>query len=278
MKNTVWIAGLLLYGCLTQAQPLYQSEDKAVFASFVQYAETGNHDISRLASFFMDTPYAGGTLEGDSAERLRINLRELDCFTFVENILTLHLLLNDTDHSFERYCNILEKIRYRNGKLDGYLSRLHYTSEWLCDNAKKGILQLPVLPASKSFSPAVSFMSTHCDNYQALKANPTWCAKILHIEKEVNRLDLKYIPKENIHRNVGIQDGDIIAITTHIKGLDISHVGFALCKNGVIYLLHASSEAKKVVVSSEPLSEYLAKRKNHSGVVVGRFIYASTFL
>ncbi|GHT24029.1 xylanase [Bacteroidia bacterium] len=270
MKNTVWMVGLLLCACLMQAQPLYQSEDKAIFARFMQYAEAGNQDISRLASFFMDTPYVGGTLEGDSTERLRINLRELDCFTFVENILALHLLLNDTDPSFERFCSILEKIRYRNGTLDGYLSRLHYTSEWLCVNEKKGILQLPDLPASEAFSPSVSFMSTHCDNYPALKAYPTWCASVLHIENEVNQLNLRYIPKERIHKSVGIQSGDVIAITTHIKGLDISHTGFALRKNGVIYLLHASSEAKKVVVSSAPLSEYLAKRKNHSGVIVGR--------
>jgi hypothetical protein len=270
MKNNVLIAGLMLCSCLMQAQPLYQPEDTAIFHRFVSYAEAGNHDITRLASFFMDTPYVGGTLEGDSTERLRINLRELDCFTFVENILALRLLLSDNDQSFERFCHILENIRYRNGVLDGYLSRLHYTSEWLCDNEQKGILYLPDLPASEVFSPSVSFMSTHCDNYPALKANPPWCAKILHIENEVNKLNLRYIPKENIGKNDGIQNGDIIAITTHIKGLDISHVGFALRKNGVIYLLHASSEAKKVVVSSEPLSEYLAKRKNHSGVVVAR--------
>jgi hypothetical protein len=194
----------------------------------------------------------------------------MDCFTFVENILALHLLLNDPDKSFERFGDILERIRYRNGKLDGYLSRLHYTSEWLCDNRQKKILQLPDLPFSKTFHPSVSFMSTHCDKYPALKANPQWCAKILHIEKKVNKLNLSYIPKEDIGKNSGIKDGDIIAITTHINGLDISHVGFALCKGDTVYLLHASSEAKKVIVSNEPLSEYLAKRKNHSGIVVAR--------
>ncbi|MDR0814504.1 MAG: DUF1460 domain-containing protein [Bacteroidales bacterium] len=269
-KSLIIIVIICLQEYCTTAQPVYKQEDVTIFARFMQYAEAGNHDVSRLASFFMDTPYVGGTLEGDSTERLRMNLRELDCFTFVENILALHLLLNDTDKSFERFCSILERIRYRSGTLNGYLSRLHYTSEWLCDNEKKGILSLPTLPASETFSPMVSFMSTHCDNYPALKANPTWCARILHIENEVNKLNLRYIPKESITKKSGIRDGDVIAITTHIKGLDISHVGFALRKNGVIYLLHASSEAKKVIVSSEPLSEYLAKRKNHSGVIVAR--------
>ena len=35
----------------------------------------------------------------------------------------------------------LKLIRYRQGKIDGYSSRLHYFTEWLRDNEKKKILK-----------------------------------------------------------------------------------------------------------------------------------------
>ncbi|MDR0714386.1 MAG: DUF1460 domain-containing protein, partial [Bacteroidales bacterium] len=179
-------------------------------------------------------------------------------------------LLQGDDPSFERFCEILQYIRYRGGILNGYLSRLHYTGEWLYDNQQKGVLQLPVLRESEPFHPSVSFMSAHCDRYPALKDHPDRRLGIRQIEDRVSRLPLRFIPKERLTSATDIRDGDVIAITTHIKGLDVSHVGFALCRNGVPFLLHASSEAGKVVVGVEPLHRYLAQRKNHSGIIVAR--------
>jgi hypothetical protein len=256
------------------APPFYQQADRDIFNRFVQYVATAEQEqgdnITLIAAFFMDTPYVGGSLEGDSLERLRINLQELDCFTFVENVLALHLMLQSDEHSFDRFCNILQYIRYRNGVMNGYLSRLHYTGEWLYDNQQKGVLLLPQFPASQIFHPELSFMSTHCDLYPALKAHPEWCVGIRQIENSINEQTLYYIPKEQLTAEINIKNGDIIAITTYIKGLDVSHMGFALRNGERIYLLHASSEAKKVIISVDPLQVYLAKRKNHSGIIIAR--------
>ena len=253
------------------AQVKYQPEDTEIFERFLEYSSQGNHSILHTARFFMDTPYVGGTLEGDPEEQLRVNLRELDCVTFVENVIALHLMLQGDRHTFAGFCNILQQIRYRNGVIDGYLSRLHYFSEWLDNNRQKGIVTLPAIQGCRSFTPETSFMSTHCDAYPALKTHPEWCKQMIDIEKNINRLKLCYIPKEQIKDcEKYLQTGDIISITTHIAGLDASHTGLAVLQNGRVYLLHASSEAKKVVLSDETLHDYLANRKNHSGIMVAR--------
>jgi hypothetical protein len=253
------------------AQVRYLPEDTVIFERFLQYAEKGDRSILRTARFFMDTPYVGGTLEGDSVERLRVNLRELDCVTFVENVVALHLMLQSEQHTFAGFCSILQHIRYRDGVIDGYLSRLHYTSEWHDNNRKKGMISQPAIPARREFVPSVSFMSTHCDAYPALKTNPEWCRQIVAIEKKINELKLFYIPKEQVKDcDTYLQTGDIIGITTTIKGLDISHTGLVVMQDGKAYLLHASSEAKKVVMSDETLHDYLAERKNNLGIVVAR--------
>jgi len=255
----------------TDAQIRQLSEDTVIFRRFLQYSQQGNHSIIHTARFFMDTPYVNGTLEGDTEEQLVVNLRESDCVTFVENVMALHLMLKSERHTFDNFCRILQQIRYRNGVIDGYLSRLHYFSEWLDDNRQKEIISLPVIPGCRDFIPAVSFMSTHCNQYPALKTHPDWCNQMTVIEKNINKLNLCYIPKEQVKNyEKTVQTGDIIAITTHIQGLDIAHTGFVIMQNGRLYLLHASSEVKKVIVSEETLHDYLARRKNHSGVIIAR--------
>jgi hypothetical protein len=265
---------ILVFGFLSafpaDAQIRYLPEDTVIFNRFVQYALQGDGSIIHAARFFIDTPYVGGTLEGDDVEHLRVNLRELDCVTFVENTLALHLMMQSDKQTFVGFCRNLQNIRYRNGVIDGYLSRLHYFSDWLDNNSQMKIISLPAIPLCRSFHPDVSYMSVHCDAYPALKVNPDWCKRMAAIEKKINELKLCYIPKELVKDSeTDLQSGDIIAITTNIAGLDVSHIGFAVVQNGRLYMLHASSEAKKVVVSDEPLHDYLAKRKNNSGILTG---------
>ena len=273
MKSRLFIFIVLVVFIVIRldAHTKYLPEDTVIFNRFLQYSEQGNRSIIYTANFFMNTPYVGHTLEGDSEEQLRINLRELDCVTFVENVIALHLMLQSERHTFDNFCRILQQIRYRNGIIDGYLSRLHYFSEWLDNNRQKGIISLPAIPGCHDFTTKVSYISSHCDAYPALKANPEWCKQMINIEKSIHELKLFSIPKERLKDSeASLKTGDIIAITTHANGLDIAHTGLALVQNGRVYLLHASSEVKKVIISNETLHDYLARLKNHSGVIVAR--------
>ena len=271
MKSRFFFFGLgFFFISRLDAQIQYLPEDTVIFHRFLQYSQQSDLSIVRTAQFFLDTPYVGGTLEGDEKEQLRINLRELDCVTFVENVFALYLMMQSDEHTFKNFCRFLQLIRYRNGVIDGYLSRLHYFSEWLDNNRQMGMISVPAIPAYREFTTKVSYMSAHCDAYPVLKGNPTQCRQMADIEKNIHELKLFYVPKEQVKNSeTNLKTGDIIAITTALNGLDIAHTGFALVQNGRIYLLHASSEAKKVIVSDETLHDYLASRKNHSGVMVG---------
>jgi len=267
---------LLFVSTIANAQVHYLPEDTVIFNRFLQYSRSrdAKHCVSTTALYFINTPYIAGTLEGDSDERLRVNLRELDCVTFVETVIALHLMLQSDNQTFDNYCRILQNIRYRNGIINGYLSRLHYFSEWLENNRQKEIISLPVIPpACSSFTPNVSFMSNNCNSYPALKDNANLCKQMSEFEKNVNLLNFCYTPKEQVKGlGTNIKTGDIIAITTRIKGLDIVHTGFAYIQNGKTHLLHASSDAKKVLISDETLHEYLARYKNHTGIIQARII------
>ncbi|MDP4278690.1 MAG: DUF1460 domain-containing protein, partial [Bacteroidota bacterium] len=246
-----------------------QKADIAVFNAFLVYAkaeklseqETGACIVS-IGKFFLNTPYVGGTLEAEGPERLQVNLRELDCTTFVENVLALHLTLKAAHPDFQTFRNKLLLVRYRDGKLDGYPSRLHYTSDWIGNNEAKGFVKTVYMGDSAVlFKPDVGYMSAHPDAYPALKTHPAFVQEMAAHEARINQMiNLTYVPKGQVRSAyASIKAGDIIAITTSAAGLDYAHMGLAVQRDdGQIYLLHASSAGKKVMISEQPLWEYLS--------------------
>src|SRR5690606_12471803 len=84
------------------------------------------------------TPYVAHTLEVPGPERLVINLRGLDCVSFVENTLALSRLVRAGVSDFEAFQAEIRALRYRDGAIDGYPSRLHYFTEWIADNERMG--------------------------------------------------------------------------------------------------------------------------------------------
>jgi hypothetical protein len=222
---------------------------------------------------WMGTPYVAHTLERPDGEKLVINLREQDCTTFLENTLAIAASMKSKSPSFETYTDLLQQIRYRNGLIQGYPSRLHYFSEWLYENEKNGFLQVVTRQlGGKPYMKPLNFMSSHRTAYAALKDEKNY-QQIGKIEEVLNTRQYYYIPKAEVKNIEGkLQDGDIIAITTGIQGLDVVHVGFAKRHNNRIHLLHASLDEKKVVISSKPLAEYLIGNKNQSGIMVARAV------
>ena len=220
---------------------------------------------------FLGTPYVAKTLEIGETETMVINLHGLDCTTYVENVLAFGLMLKNEETQFEDYTNKLETIRYKNGKLDGYASRLHYFSEWIANNEKKGLLRdITSEIGGKEITKKINFMSSHRDLYPFLKDDANY-EKIKVSENYLNNQAICILPQDQIEGNEHlIRTGDIIALTTSINGLDITHTGIAsLEKDGRIHLLHASSSGE-VKVSELPLVDYLKKVKKNTGIMVAR--------
>jgi len=227
----------------------------------------------KVGTFFKETPYVAHTLEIEpDKEQLVINLREMDCNTFAENCLAISRTIKNGNPTFEKFANELQTIRYREGEIDGYPSRLHYFSDWIFDNDKKTVSKsLSKEIAEIPFPKLINFMSTHPNSYVQLKDNNEWVNTIVENEKEISNRKMFYIPEEKLESlEDKLRDGDIVGITTNIKGLDVMHVGILVRKSGRIYLMHASSVAEKVVVSENTLEEYLLNSKSATGIMVSR--------
>lgn len=262
-------------------------EDWRLFEATVRWADQSGlasasqgAAMARIATHFIGATYIPSTLEVPGPERLVINFRAFDCVTFVENVIALAwfvrqdgvALLADPPAARRRYEEHLTAIRYRGGVIDGYPSRLHYFSEWLTDNAARGQLA----PVSDTFGThlddePIRFMTDHPSAYRQL-ADPGVTEAIRRIEARLNAgPGRRMVPEAEIAASESqIRDGDVIAATSTLDGLDVAHTGIAAWHQGRVYLLHAPLVGKAVERSAVPLAERIMAQKAQDGILVGR--------
>jgi hypothetical protein len=280
MKYKSLLLFFITVNSIVAQEIICSAKDKEIFTTKITQLKkehllktTFGETIIFVGKTFLGTPYVAKTLEIGSKESLVVNFQGLDCTTFVENVVVLSLMLKNGKDDFDTYTAYLEKIRYKNGKLNGYASRLHYFSEWITNNEEKGILKnvtgdIGGIEIRKD----IDFMSTHRELYPFLKDDKNF-EGIKQSETNISQSPVCFLPKDQIKEyETSILSGDIIALTTSIKGLDITHTGIAIRqKNGRIYLLHASSKGQ-VEISALPLVDYLKKIKNNTGIIVNRVL------
>ncbi|MCU0467969.1 MAG: DUF1460 domain-containing protein [Arcicella sp.] len=263
---------ILLAVLLTAVQ---HQTDEEIYNTKIQNAQGVALDdfTLNIAKSFLNRPYKAHTLDVNSSEKLVVNLREFDCATLVESTIAMGLTYRKNDISFDKFKYYLKRLRYYNkGTIKGYDSRIHYFSDWLYTHAQDGLLE-DITPSMGgiTWKKTVNFMSSHWNKYP-LANTPVIQEKIIKIEDKINNQSFTYIPKNQIRKIENqFQNGDIIGITTNIEGLDISHQGFAIrLQDKRVYLLHASSDFKRVMVTDKPLAEYMAKNKTQTGIMVAR--------
>jgi hypothetical protein len=255
---------------------IYTAEDQKIaekkLKEFSAYSRWPLPDlIVKIGLSFADTPYVGATLENGPDEKMVINLRQLDCTTFVENVLALARTIQSKKKDFKSFATQLQNIRYRDGLRIGYPSRLHYFSDWIDNNRKKGLIDDSVNKNGVRFEKSVNYMSTHSESYPVLKSNPELIPSISNTEKLLNQKVFWYFPKSdvaNLYKN--LKNGDIIGLTSNIDGIDINHVGFIVAKENEFYLLHASLGAKKVLLATDPITDFLKPTSKNSGIMIAR--------
>ena len=258
-------------------------EEKARWAVEQGYSGLGIGDlVARIGETFVGTPYAPHTLEAPGEEGLVIELEELDCVTFVENVLALArfvqtvpdalLLARTGDRQRPLFSWQLEDIRYRGGVLEEYPSRLHYFSEWIRDNDAMGLVR----DVSQELGGVVEdepidFMTTHPDAYRQLGEDPAFLRELREVEARLSAEPRYYVPQDRIAQvEEQIRDGDIIAATSTVAGLDIAHTGIALWRDGRLHLLHAPLAGGVVQISEVPLAERIQRIGGQDGVMVAR--------
>lgn len=244
--------------------------------------------VSLLAPTFVGAPYEPGTLELPGPETLVVRLATFDCVTLVEHVLVLAHLVRDPETPLpagfgdvdspearafrDRYRALLTELRYRDARIDGYASRLHYFTEWMNQGIARGLLQevtgeLGGVPDPRP----IHFMTSNPDAYRQLTDDPSLVGPLREIEARLSAEPRLWIPQERIAEvEDRIRNGDLIAAVSTVDGLDIAHVGIALRHEGRLHLLHAPLVGDSVEISARPLAERMRGISGQKGIRVVR--------
>ena len=282
---------LLAFLVSTLAAPVVPAQDYASTADDIALARIVLQDLAaapqeapgaqmvRAAKHLLGQPYEAGTQEGRE-ERLRIYLTRTDCILFAETCLGLVQTVQrcGAQARFEDLAQTLQGTRYRDGVVDGYASRLHYTTEWIRQGVQTGVLEdLSEALGGVLDARRIDFMSSHPDSYAPLKGESQYArdnrARIREMETRVSGMPRFYVPKDRLAAvEDRIQSGDILCFATSIDGLDYSHVVIAYREKpgDRLTFIHASTSAKKVVVEPRTLEAYLQANARIKGISVLR--------
>jgi hypothetical protein len=287
MRSVFLLAGLLACFTPLSAAPL---PDSVVFVGPSKYNALVNRALSqgwrnlpigertaRIGLSLLGTPYKNYTLELD--ERIEtpcVNMAGMDCWTFFEIALgTARALKVSEKPSTSDLLRMIELDRYRGGRCNGkFTSRLHHLEDWLQDNQRRGLVKdvTPSLPGARKLTRTMNYMGGPASKYfRQLKADPTMIPFMASVEKGLSARGIWYVPKASVPAaEKAIRNGDIICIVTTWHGSYTSHVGLAYRDNkGILRFMHASKNAKKVVLDSR-LSDYLNRYSLHAGIMVAR--------
>ena len=276
---------LLLLPLAASAQDYVSTADDIALARIVMQdlasapQETPGAQMVRAAKHLLGQPYEAGTQEGRE-ERLRIYLTRTDCILFAETCLGLVRTVQrcGAQATFEDLAQTLQGTRYRDGVVDGYASRLHYTTEWIRQGGRTGAFEdISEALGGVRDTRRIDFMSTHPDSYAPLKGESQYAkdnrGRIREMETRVSALPRYYVPKERLAAvEERIQSGDILCFATSVDGLDYSHVVIAYREKPGVRLgfIHASTSAKQVVIEPRTLEAYLQANARIKGISVLR--------
>lgn len=227
--------------------------------------------VQAIAKRFLGSPYQPNLLDQSSQESLVVSLTQFDCVLFVETVLAIARGVALQDYSYESFASQLQNQRYRDGKLNGYCSRLHYFSDWITDNQKRGnVFNLAQQMGGISFSKVLNFMSSHRQSYSRLADDEKTYRCIQQMEATLNPFIINYIPPGKIRQHYAqLQPGDIVAIATDIPGLDVTHTGLVYRNaDGSIGLIHAAPN--RGVRISLDLQHYINQVEHRIGILIAR--------
>lgn len=165
--------------------------------------------VNLITEKFLGTRYNDNTLNSMALaqENLIVNLKSMDCMTFIE--YTEALKRSD---NYDDFIKNLKAIRYSEENMS-YANRRHFFTDWL-QQTDGTIVDI---------TPVISANSVQVSKNLNLKSDGQRLIKSLPITKRI----IRYIPTEHIDKTVlsAIQTGDYIGIYSRKSELDVSHVG-----------------------------------------------------
>jgi hypothetical protein len=198
--------------------------------------------VSMISGKFLGIPYQANKLHGSitEQEKLVVDFRGLDCFTYVDYVEALQRSSSQQD-----FVKNIILTRYVDGNV-GFLQRKHFFTDWVTKNYK----------VATDVTRTISVDAVTVEKHLNKKADGgSYIPGLPVVDRKVT-----YVPGKSVNQAVvsRLRVGDVIGIYTPRAGLDVTHTGlFIMTDNGPV-LRHASLRIGKVV--DVPFLAYVSQK------------------
>ena len=233
--------------------------------------EDFGHFLGRVAQARVGTPYAE-TSPATARETLTIDLDRFECVSFLESSLAVARCAWRGELTQGCFVWELMGLRYRSGLMGDYASRLHYFVDWLADNEGRWRLEdRTALLGGEPMGRDFHYMTRHGLSTEALKS-PVVRREMVAVERHLTSRPFVVLPRDRLSETLlSLQDGDVIAVVGDKPGRLVTHAGFIIKRTGETpRLLHASSYRRRVVLTTESVTDYVLRRPERIGIIVAR--------
>lgn len=223
---------------------------QAVLADSALPADPGARVVA-ISERFLGTPYVADTLGGGpgQAERLTIRLDAVDCFTLLDYVEALR-----RSGSAAAFPDRLREVRYRDGVV-AWEQRRHFFTDWAAAPEQR-IADVTAEIGGQATRQAAKALNRRADGTLHLPGVP------------VQTRTVRYLPAAHLAAALDrLRSGDYVGLYTPAAGLDVTHVGLVVRRDGRLWLRHASSHRDAGRVVDSDLAAYLAGKP---GLVVLR--------
>ena len=262
----------------------WPDEDWRVLVDAMTVARSAGADTMSMGALMVEIgrSLVGAPLESatpGSTPRLDVDLRSFDELGFVEHAYALAVVARlgassptvdraDVESQYER---VLQTVRYRNGVMDGYASRLVYVSEWIADNDRKGLVDdmTRELGGSLERAPLDVRSSRLAEDLTVME--PDVVDDMRRVEARLSGQGRYVIREPELSVAITeIQDGDVIALASAMRGRDVAHVGLAVHVDGTVRLLYRPTQEGGVTISAKPIDQRIAASADEGGLIIAR--------
>jgi len=203
--------------------------------------QTISQKITTESAKFFGKPYIVHPLD----EKTLYRFDGFDCQTYVETVLALAYA-----HNFDEFKKNMNDIRYADGKPNFYTRNNFPDADWIPNNVKKGFVQWSDLN-TQTISMKIDKRKWYEE--QTGKPAPDFIRDVT--------VNLPYVPLQELPQVVPHIPNGAIIFVINPTFLLISHMGFAIWKDGTLYFREASYI--KHVVKDVPLLKYFQYRAHY---------------
>lgn len=220
-------------------------------AALAALSEPGER-VVQASETFLGTPYRSHTLIGSAVipEQLVAEFSAVDCFTFLDYVEALR-----RSSGPDEFRQRLVEVRYRDRAI-AWDHRRHFFTDWAAAPGGR-IVDVTAEVGGSRTRQTLKILNRKADGTSYLPG-------VAVQERPIRYIAAKDLDSTALDR---LQSGDYLGIYTSDAGLDVTHVGIVVRKEGRLWLRHASSRRESGRVVDSDLSAYLAAKP---GIVVLR--------